>query len=126
MGLFDTTKQFSTSTQKSVTEYFLRKHGFKKIHWGSPFFQNKEPRGSMCWEKLIFDDEDTFVEGNLFYFPKTFTGYVTDYGYKAEGNCLGWLNTTGSNWELRCPATTQYDLLEAINMINLKIKEYYE
>lgn len=124
MGLFDQVDLIKTGGRK-ITKHFLTTHGWKEIKWGSPSTWKREPIGCKCWEKIVGLDEE-YVDGVLYYFPETFTGYVTTWGFNSQNKCLGWLNGMNSTWDLHSNASRHIDLIEAENIIKQKIKEYYE
>ena len=100
--------------------------GFKKnIQWGAPF---RWGPGSMFWEKIITQEENGVLcpyGATVWYFPPTFTGYVTAFGDKSANKILAMVNASSSNGkDYYGEALCKNDVQFAIDKINQVLKEY--
>ena len=97
MGVFDTYNSVRYGKQR-ISENYLKKMGFKKCcDWGAPHRWGPD---TVFWEKIIVQEKDGVLCNNsatLWYFPDTFTGYVTQYGFKSSNKILGMINGIGTN-----------------------------
>ena len=125
MSIFNTYEDITEN--RPIDEKFLRDNGFEEIGWGSPSVQKRDPVGSTCWQKYIEAHSDKWSilqSAILYYFPDTFTGYVSSFGFDSKNKCIGWLNYTVSNWEHQSDIKSRLDLLTAVDVIVNKLKEY--
>lgn len=132
MGIFKT-YNYTRGNQK-ISARFLKNMGFHQARWGSPMHHDK---GSIMWEKTIFetDIDETgrgdFTVAQLWYFPETFTGYVTSFnsnGKNPAGAITYLANSSAINFHLgvekaRYPKT-KMDIICYIDEITEKIKHF--
>lgn len=123
MGVFSEL-QDATSGRQDITKNFLKTKGFKKIYWGA--ISKQGDLDYLAYELYI--EYNGVASAELYYFPPTFKGYVADYNMKGidpAGRCIGWLNSTASDWTLKAEPKTKFDISCYIKILNEKLKEYY-
>ena len=126
MGIFETYSRVKKGKQR-ISENFLKKCGFKKCqNWGSPSHWGP---GSVFWEKIIFDgtslDESLWKSAVLYYFPDSFTGYVTPYctnGIEPKNHVLGWVNQDDGLEDVTGCANCKMDILYYIDKLNKQLE----
>jgi len=129
MGLFDTYSTVKRGNQK-ITPNFLKKLGFKKCkNWGSPSHWNKP--GSEFWEKYLtvsgWDDECSDIVATIWYFPETFTGYVTPYNIEGIDPACGLYcqsYRSDDDFEMKSHAHCKMDILYTIDLVSEKYKQH--
>ncbi len=129
MGLFDTYSTVKRGNQK-ITPNFLKSMGFHKDYWGSPHEDWKKPC-SVFWEKYLtvsgWDDEESLIVATIWYFPETFTGYVTPYNMQGIDPLCGLYCQSyrdDNDFEIRSYAHCKMDILYAIDLVSEKYKQY--
>ena len=126
MGIFSVQNQIKRG-DTPISEYFLKKQGFKKRkNWGAPSHWG---RGAIFWEKIIakYESGDPLPMGfvTIWYFPPTFTGYVSSFHGKSPNKIL--CLTTGDipfNTEYSGDALCKNDIYFAIDRINYMLNNY--
>lgn len=131
MGIFDTTGYVRHGSQK-ISERFLKKMGFHKDYWGSPHENYKKPC-SLFWEKYIFDEEDlkewgeenASIVATIWYFPETFTGYVTPYNMYGKNPAHGTFCQTNNDdpFEKCLYSHCKMDIIYVIDFMKQYINE---
>lgn len=125
---------------RSVTDKFLKNHGFTKITWGSPKkveYSNKRYSRKTkltfdpcqyCWE--LFDDKyDDYYKGVIYYYPEEFDAYVTPFqgDWKGKnpkhpaGHVYIYIDNH-DNWEHIMKIDYESDIEVAISILKRKIK----
>jgi len=129
MSIFDTSIYKGRGSQK-ISDRFLRRMGFHKEHWGSPHENWKKPC-SVFWEKYLtvdgWEDEESVIVATIWYFPETFTGYVTPYNMQGIDPAYGLFCQSyrdDDNFEMRSHAHCKMDILYAIDLVSENFKQY--
>lgn len=127
MGVFSTYNSIKQGNQK-ISENYLRKMGFKKYkNWGSP---SRWGEGSVFWEKIVtIEDDCTQIHhsATVWYFPHTFTGYVTDFGIKGidPANRVMCMLVNSSLGDYSGSALCKNDIQFAVDLTIQNLKKYW-
>ena len=128
MGVFSTYNSIKRGNQK-ISENYLRKMGFKKFkNWGSPSHWGP---GSVFWEKIVIIEDDRGqipYSATIWYFPSTFTGYVTDFGTKGidpANKVMCSFNSSNSAGDYSGNALCKNDIQFAVDLTTQNLKKYW-
>jgi len=127
MGVFSTYNDIKYGNQR-ISENFLKKMGFKKSNqWGAPF---RWGPGTVFWEKvLILEDENCLLphSATVWYFPGTFTGYVTPFAGESANKVVAIINGNSSTADdYNGDALCKNDIQFVLDLMNQTLKKYNE
>jgi hypothetical protein len=124
MGVFTTYNNVKRGNQR-ISERYLKKMGFSKCsNWGSPFHWGP---GTVFWEKYIIQEKDGELQNysaTLWYFPETFTGYVTSFGNKAANKIVAMINGNTKADDYNGDALCKNDIQFAIDKMTHTLNKY--
>ena len=124
MGVFDTYNSVRYGKQR-ISENYLKKMGFKKCcDWGAP---HRWGPGTVFWEKYIIQEKDGVLQNytaTLWYFPETFTGYVSSFGNKSANKIIAMINGNTKNDDYNGDALCKNDIQFTIDKMTHVLNKY--
>ena len=125
MGIFNSYNDHKHGNQR-ISANYLKKLGFKKSNqWGAPVYWGINTE---FWEKIIIQENEYGLyphSATIWYFPETFTGYVTAFAGEGANKVIAMVNGTLSTTnDYSGSALCKNDIQFAIDLMNQKLIEY--